>query len=80
MQVAEIFIAVGFAVVVEVDEPGDLIAAEDVHFVVDNAEAEGLKEAGGEAFPSELFEFVVHAADAPHIAVHGADRDVAIGE
>ncbi len=52
-------------------EAGDLVAAEDVDGVVDDLDAEGLEEAGGDAFPVQFIEGVIDAVDEPGIAVPG---------
>jgi DNA ligase (NAD+) len=71
--VVEVFVEVGFAVVVEVVEPVEAVAAVGVDGVVDDLEAEGLVEACGEASPFELGEGVVDAGDDPDVAGPGGD-------
>ena len=53
--VGEALVEVGFAVVVEIDETGDLVAAEDVDGAVVNHEAEGLVQAGRQTPPADVF-------------------------
>ena len=52
--VIEVFVEIGFAVAVKVVEARDLIAAQCVDFVVDDAEAKRLKEPGGDALPGQF--------------------------
>ncbi len=76
--VVETLVEVGFAVVVEVVQAGDLVAAEDVDLVVDNAQAEGLEETGGVALPLQRFQLVVDPGDPPDVAINRAGRDVSV--
>ena len=73
-------VEVGFAVAVGVVEPGELVAAEHIHDVVDHDEAERLVEAGRHPPPPHALELGVEAGDPPHVALNRADRGVAIGK
>ena len=61
-------------------EQGDLVATEHEHLVVDHAETERLKEAGGETFPSQRAQALINARHPPHVAVDGADKRRAIAQ
>ena len=74
--VVEVLVEVGLAVAVQVVQPGDLVAAEDVDLVVDDLQAQRLEQARGEAPPRELLELVVDAGDDPDVAAPGADRRI----
>ncbi len=71
--VVEALVEIGFAVAVEVVEAGDLVASQDVDLVVDNSEAEGLEETGGDALPGEAMGGVIEAMDGPDVAAPGAE-------
>ena len=71
--VVEAFDKVDFFVAIQVAQPGNLVAAGDVDELIHYFDSEGLEQAGGDAFPNELFEVSVDAGDDPHVAVPGAN-------
>ena len=78
--VVEIFVKIRRAVAVQIMQARDLIAAEHVHFVIDDFEAERLKQARRKPPPRELAERVVDAAHNPHVAVKRANRRAPVRE
>ena len=78
--VVEVLVQVGLAVLVEVFQPGDLVAAGHVNFSLNDLQPERLEQTGGEALPGELLERLVDARDDPHVAVEGANRRPSVGE
>src|SRR6185437_14207947 len=76
----ENLVKIRLAVVVEIVQANDTLAAERINLVVHDLQAERLKQAGGIALPGELVEFVVDAGDDPNVAAPGAERGPAIRE
>src|SRR2546423_10917991 len=76
----EVFVVISFAVVIEIVQDRDLIAAKDVDFILDDLQPERLKKSGGKTFPGELLQFGVDATDAPNIAMRRANSRIPIGE
>ena len=72
--VVEGLVNIARAVAIEVAVAGDLVAARRVDDVVHNLQAERLEAAAGEAFPGELLQLLVDAADNPHVAVPRGER------
>ena len=72
--VEEALKVVGLTVLVEVVQPGDLVAALDVDDSVDDFQAERFEQAGGVALPGKLAEVALKAIYDPHVAVPGGDR------
>ena len=52
--VVEVLVEVGLTVVVQVDQVSDLVAAEHIDPVVDNLQAQRLKQPGGDPLPGQL--------------------------
>jgi hypothetical protein len=71
--VVEALDKVDFAVAIEVAQPGNLVAAGDVDDLIHYFDSERLEQAGGDAFPNELFEVSIDAGDDPHVAVPSAN-------
>ena len=71
--VVEVLVVVRLAVAVQIVQPRDLVAPEDVYFLPHDLQPERLEESRGDAPPFEFRERVVHAADRPHIAAPCAD-------
>src|SRR2546423_8061556 len=74
----EVFVVISFAVIIEIVQDRDLVAAKNVDFILDDFQSERLKKSGGKTFPGELLQFGVDAADTPNIAMRGANGGVAI--
>ena len=72
--VVEGLIDIARAVAIEITVARDLVAACGVDHVVHDLEAEGLEAAAGETLPRKLLQFVVNAADNPHVAVPSGER------
>ena len=74
----EALVVIGFAVVVEVDQPCDLISSQHQDLFLSRLAAgqqpERLTEATGDALPAEVFEPGVEAIDSPDVTVPGRDR------
>ena len=70
----EVLIEVRFAVVVQIVQPRDLVAAEDVDLIVDDLHAQRLKQAGRKALPRDGVQVGVEAVQEPDIAMDGAAR------
>ena len=51
--VVEVLVEVGFAIVVVIDQVGDLVASQDKDLVVDDSQSQRLEESGGNAFPRQ---------------------------
>ena len=71
--VIEVLVEVRLAVVVQVVQARDLIAAEHIHFVLNDLQAERLEKSGGVTLPRHAVEFVVDVAEQPHVARHRAN-------
>ena len=78
--VADALVEIGLAVAVQVVQPGDLIAAEDVDLAVGDDQAERLVQAAGEPPPAHVLERLVEPVDAPDVALHRAEHGRAVGE
>ena len=78
--IVEVLVEVGFAVVVEVLEQRDLVAAEDVDLLVDDLQAEAVEDAGGVAMPGDLAELVVGELTDPDVAAPGGEGDASVLE
>lgn len=74
------FDPIGFSIVIEIVEAFDSIAAHDVDELVDDANSEGFEQAGGEAFPLDMFQAVVEPANEVDIATVCGDDSAAIVE
>ena len=72
--VVEVLIKIGFAVGVEIMQPRDLVAPDDVTTAVDHLQAKRLKQAGRVAAPCNILERGIEAGQPPHVAVRGADE------
>src|SRR5437870_4573052 len=72
--VGEALIEIDFAVAVEIDEPGYLVAAKHINCFVGNDETQGMVQAGGDASPANALEFLVQPFNAPHISFHRAQE------
>ena len=60
---------------------GELVAAGDVDFLVDDANPERLEEAGGDPLPAVLAQFAIDAVDDEDVAQPGRDGGAfAVGE
>ena len=77
--VVEVLVEVGFTVVVQVDQASDLVAAEHVDPVVDDFQAQRLKQPGGDPLPGQLagcfarVERLAESRDDPDVTLPGAD-------
>ncbi len=69
VEIREAVVAVSFAIVVEVLQPRDLIATEDINIAVEHLQPQWLEQPRGEAFPGQLLQCPVDSGHAPHIAV-----------
>ena len=78
--VVEVLVEVGFAIVVEVVQAGELVAPYSVDLALDDPDSQRHLEAGGVAPPAELVEPVVDAGDDPDVAVPGGERGAAVVE
>jgi hypothetical protein len=78
--VVEVLVEVGFAVLVEVVQECNLVATEDVDFLVDDLQAEAVEDAGSVAMPGDLAKFVVGELADPDVAAPGREGDAAILE
>ena len=74
----KIFIVISFAIVVEIVQDRDLVAAKDVNLIANDFQSERLKKPGRETFPGQLLKFGIDAADAPDITVRGANGCVPV--
>ena len=69
--VVERLVEVGLAVAVEVVQPGDPVAAQDVDLVVHDLQAQRLEQPGGEPLPGQLLQLLVDPGDDPDVAAPG---------
>ena len=76
--VVEAFVKVRFVVTVEVVQPCDLIAPDDVGITVEHLQAKRLKQAGGKAVPCDFPERGVDAFNSPDVAMHRRNQRGAI--
>lgn len=78
--VIEVFVEVGLAIIVCVVEHRNLVASDDIQSIVDDLDAQRLKQSGRKPLPLEPLETGVNPTDSPDIAVHGGNDRVAIGK
>src|SRR6185436_18641328 len=78
--VVEILVKIRLAVVIQIVQASDLIAASDVNLVLRNNKSQRLIKTRREAFPCQIFQLFVDARDDPNIAVERANRRTSIGE
>ena len=78
--VADALVEVGLAVAVEVDQPGDLVATQDVDLPARDDQAEGVVEAGREPPPADVLQGRIQAGDMPDVPLHRADHGGAVGQ
>ena len=71
-EIAEVVVQVGFAVVVEVDQAGDLVFAVDEDLSIPNRQSQSFEQAGGESLPADLAHFT-KAFHKPDITIPSAD-------
>ena len=74
----EVFVVIRFAIVIEIVQDRDLVAAKDVNLVANDLQSERLKKPGGQTFPGQLLKFGIDAAHAPDITVRGANGCVPV--
>src|SRR5258706_6711367 len=74
----EVFVKVGFAVVVQIAQDGYLIAAKNITLVTKDLQPKRLIKPRGEAFPGKILQVAVDAAHAPDVSVRRANRCIAI--
>ena len=72
--VVEVLDEIDLVIAVQVAQPGNLVAAAHVDGFIHDLHAERLKEAGGDAFPGQLPQIALNAADDPHVSVPRANR------
>ena len=71
-EIAEVVVQVGFTVVVEVDQAGDLVFAVDEDLSIPNRQSQSFEQAGGESLPADLAHFA-KAFHKPDITIPSAD-------
>src|SRR5580765_1653080 len=72
--VVKVFVKIDLAVAVQIMQPTNLIPAGNIDLVVDNFQAERLKQSASNAPPFELLQISLDAADEPDIPVPSANR------
>ena len=79
-EVAEVLVAIRFAVAVHVEQPHDALAVEHVDRVVHDLEIERLVQPRGETSPLHATERAVDPRDDPHVAVEGDGGGASVAE
>ena len=67
----ERLVEISLVVAVEVGQPGDPVAPVDVDLVINDLQAERLKQPGGEPLPGQFFELLIDSRDDPDVAAPG---------
>src|SRR5262249_19249841 len=80
MSAAEALVEIRLAIAIQVVQARDLIAAKYIGFSLGDNESERLMQSRGEAPPANVLQLFVQALDAPHVALHRADKRRAVGQ
>lgn len=78
--VRDALVEVGFVIAIQIVQAGNLIATENVEFVLHDLHAQRLMQARGEAFPAQFLQLLVDAFHQPNFSGHRGDGGGAIAE